>query len=408
MKNVHLAFLIILWRITLGSTFSFQLRPRLDLQHRRASLSVCNQHPVKDEEDRANLWTDEPLQKSAQLSAQHDQCGNQTLDGREKINGSSTSETSPSVIQDEQEAPQGIKLPFTRQIKRFLKKPTTEILEAFLVLISTVLVAVDTLDGLSPFVYKSISHVQDVLAYTFCLDFILRWYVNVKEGPKYFAKPLVLVDFIVVVLPILLPAFRAGHLLPAWCTSKGGLINLRLLRLLRLQRVLTDMETFSSFQEALGVRDPQQVQPYKLQLARVLLSLFTLLCVASGLIYTTEHTVNPGITDFFTALYFGLTTLTTVGFGDITPVTTGGKLVVMGSILAGVAVIPKQAAALVEALLDYEKQRELQKQGTRVRKSPSLENSNGGMMDVVTPCPVCGASMHWASASYCWSCGNKL
>jgi voltage-gated potassium channel len=64
------------------------------------------------------------------------------------------------------------------------------------------------------------------------------------------------------------------------------------------------------------------------------------------LIYTAEHDANPLFTDYFTALYFGLTTLTTVGFGDITPVTFQGRIVVMASILAGVIVVPAQAASL--------------------------------------------------------------
>ena len=61
---------------------------------------------------------------------------------------------------------------------------------------------------------------------------------------------------------------------------------------------------------------------------------------------------NPDLPDYFTALYFGLTTLTTVGFGDITPVTFEGRLVVSVSILAGIAIIPVQLSSLAEALLN--------------------------------------------------------
>ena len=88
--------------------------------------------------------------------------------------------------------------------------------------------------------------------------------------------------------------------------------------MLRLQRVIVDPETFSTYMIALGFK-ATEIRPYQLQLARVVLSVFTLLSVSTGLIYTTEHEVNPAIPDYFTALYFGLTTLTTVGFGDITP-----------------------------------------------------------------------------------------
>ena len=51
------------------------------------------------------------------------------------------------------------------------------------------------------------------------------------------------------------------------------------------------------------------------------------------------------------ALYFGLTTLTTVGFGDITPITAQGRFVVAFSILAGVAVFPYQFSRLAEVQL---------------------------------------------------------
>jgi voltage-gated potassium channel len=173
------------------------------------------------------------------------------------------------------------------------------------------------------------------------------------------------------------------------------LVNLRLLRILRLQRVLQDLETFARFQTALGLK-VRKVQNYQLQLARVVLSLFTLVSVSTGLIYTFEHVVNPQIPDYFTALYFGLTTLTTVGFGDITPITPEGKLIVSGSILAGVAIIPAQAASLVEAL--YERQT-----GATPGRPP-----RDGMVDMRNRCPTCGVAFHWSDACFCWSCGGEL
>merc|ERR1719491_311120 len=146
-------------------------------------------------------------------------------------------------------------------------------------------------------------------------------------------------------------------MLPA-LSSSSGLINLRLLRILRLQLVLSDLETFGNFEIALGLK-PSDIRPYQLQLARVILSIFTLTSVSAGLIYTSEHTANPeAFPDYFTALYFGLTTLTTVGFGDIVPITFNGRLVVSGSILAGVAIIPIQAASFFDALLDFQKERQ--------------------------------------------------
>jgi voltage-gated potassium channel Kch len=85
--------------------------------------------------------------------------------------------------------------------------------------------------------------------------------------------------------------------------------------------------------------------------------MFTLLSVASGLIYTTEHEVNPDISNYFSALYFGLTTLTTVGFGDIVLITAEGWFVASMSILAEVSIIPAQAANLVDVIVQFQKER---------------------------------------------------
>ena len=214
--------------------------------------------------------------------------------------------------------PSKAKLPGALTIAEFLNQPIVELIEALLVVFSTLTVAIDTLDNLSPSIGHIVGTAGDIVAYIFCIIFGLRWYASAEQGPKYFAKPFVLVDILVVVLPLFLQILNREHmLLPSlsWLMSQGGLITLRLLRILRLQRVLTSMESFANFQRALGVTNPTDVQPYKLQLARVVLSISTLLSVAAGLIYTTEHEVNPALPDYFTALYFGLTTITTVGFG---------------------------------------------------------------------------------------------
>ena len=96
------------------------------------------------------------------------------------------------------------------------------------------------------------------------------------------------------------------------------------------------------------------------------------------------------------------------------PVTTAGKLVVCGSIIAGVAVVPAQAAALVEALLqrqDLKKSAASQRPGrSSIRGDASLNGTSGSKfeLDTGTVCSNCGATMHWASADYCYKCGDRL
>ena len=93
--------------------------------------------------------------------------------------------------------------------------------------------------------------------------------------------------------------------------------------------------------------------------------------------------------------------------------TTAGKLVVCGSIIAGVAVVPAQAAALVEALLqrqDLKKSAASQRRPGRSRGDASVNGASGSKfeLDTGTVCSNCGATMHWASADYCYKCGDRL
>ena len=310
----------------------------------------------------------------------------------------------------------------------YLNRPVVEVRIIGLVFLSCLLGAIDTL-SLPSEIHRGIVLIDMVFVYIFAIEFFLRWWSAGRFQLRYLSRPLVSIDAIVVILPLilngLLPMWdyfqMAGmvpHLtLPTWIlsssSSNSALLNLRLLRILKFQRILTDKDTYMNFELALGIRE-RDVRPYQLQLARVVISIFTLVSVSTGLIYAAEHEVNPGIPDYFTALYFGLTTLTTVGFGDISPVTFQGRLVVCVTILAGVAIIPAQAASLAEAYLDFQKERvEGKKQNNMGRQTVSSATEPvTSMKDYVLVaekrCDTCGSIHHRTDALFCYSCGNKL
>ncbi|KAG7349974.1 ion transport 2 domain containing protein [Nitzschia inconspicua] len=384
------------------------------------------------------------------------------------------------------------KMKFRMKLFSFLCQPKVEVASAGAVLLSSLLVALSTLNDLSPDVEYAISSALLMLDLIFAADFFVRWYAAGQFKPLYLTKPLAVIDIVVIILPLaigtVMPLMSLGvdvlgmswndivshgttmTLFPSTSSTdtggsntdplffQAGLQNLLLLRVLRLRRVLTDMNTFGRFTAALGIgslnnsQSNRLIRPYQLQLARVLLSIFTLLSVATGLIYTAEHDVNPAIPDYFTALYFGLTSLTTVGFGDITPVTPAGRLIVCGSILAGIAIIPAQAAKLVEALLELQRdqndvvnvammktsivtqQRRKKMQyysGRADGRGPSglnieipaveeqqqqpLQTTTGATEEFRSTgtssskrCMYCGEPSHRMDARFCWSCGNEL
>jgi voltage-gated potassium channel len=100
-----------------------------------------------------------------------------------------------------------------------------------------------------------------------------------------------------------------------------------------------------------------------------------------------------------------------VGFGDITPMTWQGRLVVSVSILAGVAIIPAQAGALVEALLARDAENNPSSSTLRMMTKPLPPQASIGtnlVLETTQTCPSCKAGLHWAQANYCYNCGEKI
>jgi len=318
------------------------------------------------------------------------------------------------------------RLPGSRALRLILSNPVVEFKLALLVLLSSVFVAAGTVQSIPPFIHSIINFGEDFVAIIFLLEYFLRWYCN-GLWLGHLIKPLVIVDLLSI-LPL---AFHAWPGLVS-CLPFGTkvlednlLVNLRLLRLLRFQRFLADFETFERFQLAIGVRwFGNDVRKYHLQLARVIITIFTLQSVAAGLVFAAEHAANPGLSDYPTALYFVLTTVTTVGFGDIVPITAVGRMIVCATIFAGAAIIPIQLSAFVNALLDFRRDLE----GKRIAGKQTTTNRFNDdekayeLVDELQPdgsydkvktntllyCPICNAKPHLEAATFCWCCGSPL
>ena len=207
----------------------------------------------------------------------------------------------------------------------YLSQPVIEVRIIGLVLMSCLLQAINTVENIPAEVHQGINVVDTFFVYIFAIEFFLRWWSAGRFQFRYLTKPLVSIDAVVVILPLILSGilpvwdfgvmagFIPGVSLPGWLLStssaNSALLNLRLLRILKFQRVLTNQNTYMNFEMALGMKQTD-VRPYQLQLARVVISIFTLVSVSTGLIYTAEHEANPLFTDYFTALYFGLVSRT--------------------------------------------------------------------------------------------------
>lgn len=166
----------------------------------------------------------------------------------------------------------------------------------------------------------------------FTLEYLLRLWCCVEANPEqahwrtrlqWMKTPGAIIDLLAIV-PILLYAF-----LP---------YDLRYLRLLRLERMLKLSRYFVSMRILLAVLNRE-----KSSFGAALLILILMLILAACAIYVLEHEVQPELFGSIPrAMWWAVVTLTTVGYGDATPITNGGRF--LGAIITilgiGIAAMP--------------------------------------------------------------------
>ena len=113
----------------------------------------------------------------------------------------------------------------------------------------------------------------------------------------------------------------------------GVLIDVRILRLLRVFRVFK-LTAYVSEYQVLG----QALRASQRKIMVFLTAVMMIVLVVGTLMYVVEGPAN-GYTSIPTSVYWAITTMTTVGFGDITPVTTAARATAMVQMAIDIAFV---------------------------------------------------------------------
>ncbi len=213
-----------------------------------------------------------------------------------------------------------------------------------LILISVVIVFASTFD-----LPEGVLNVMDYLELTastvFTVEYALRILTADLKYPRrrkftavlrYICSPLAIVD-LAAVLPFWLPMVFPDTML--------GIRSLRLIMLLRVFKLNRYYDAMKFIGEVIVSKQRELLGSF--------FFLSVLMMLSSLLMYSAEHDAQPDVfQNAFSGLWWAVATLTTVGYGDIYPITVVGKL--LGAVIAfsGIAALAIPTGIITSGLTE--------------------------------------------------------
>ena len=229
----------------------------------------------------------------------------------------------------------------------------------------------------------------------FTAEYALRiWTANllypglnpVRARIRYIISPMAIIDLISI-LPFILPILHPYNL-----------VGVRVFRLVRLLRIFK-LNRYSDALAAIGDVFRKKAQ----QMVASVFFVLMILILASLLIYYAEHDAQPDqFANAFSGLWWAVATLTTVGYGDIYPITPLGRF--LGAIIAilGIGMVAVPTSILSAGFMET-----LEKQMSD-HTEPEKEK-DGGSSAQADPHPhTAPEDDAFEPPQYCPHCGKKL
>jgi voltage-gated potassium channel len=204
----------------------------------------------------------------------------------------------------------------------------------------------------------------------FTVEYVLRL-ISIRKPMRYVFSPLGIID-LVALIPSYLSIFFIGA---------QSLLVFRALRLLRIFRIFK-LSRFLTEINFLTIALKGSLR----KISIFLLTVLTLTVILGSIMYLVEKKEN-GFSNIPESIYWAIVTITTVGYGDISPVTPMGKFVASVVMLIGYAIIAVPTGILTHDLAMAAKKEK---------------------KELPEACPNCGREGHDGDATFCKFCGAAL
>jgi voltage-gated potassium channel len=264
---------------------------------------------------------------------------------------------------------------FRRTLQFYLidcRTPLGKLIDVAIMLLNLMVCAIPVIETypISPSTHDLLWRLELFIVAFFVLEYVARLYAA-ERRLRQLVDVYSIIDLVAIVPTVALLILPSFGLSPDLAFLKL-LRGLRVFRIFRFLRFTADPDFFFG-----------QYTWRFLRVLRLFLTIFMLFFISSGLFYRVESATNPMVTTFGDAFYFTVVALTTVGFGDIVPISAAGRWLTVAMILTGIVLIPWQAGLIIKAWLRL-----------------------GVKRDII--CTKCGLRWHDRDASHCKSCGHII
>ncbi len=236
------------------------------------------------------------------------------------------------------------------------------------ILLSVIVVMLDSVASIRQSIGTELHAAEWVFTVLFSLEYVVRLYCSPR--PDRYATSFFGIIDLLAVLPTYLNLFFPGS---------QYLLVIRVLRVLRIFRVLKLVQFIGEAQYLMDA-----INESRRKITVFMFFVLTLVVVLGSLMYMVEGEEN-GFTSIPVSIYWAIVTLTTVGYGDVSPQTPLGQTLATVIMLTGYSIIAVPTGIVTVELAEAFKRR-----------------------SKMFVCDKCGKGDHDFDADFCKYCGNRI
>jgi voltage-gated potassium channel len=246
-----------------------------------------------------------------------------------------------------------------------------DIILLIIIILSILAVMMESVSEISYRYGIQLRTIEWVFTILFTIEYILR-IISSPKPLKYIFSFLGIIDFLAIT-----PTFMA-----LFFKGSQALIVIRSIRLIRIFRIFKLARYLS--EARIIVRALKYSMP---KITVFLVAVLSMVIILGAMMYLFEGNQNSGFSSIPKSVYWAIVTLTTVGYGDITPQTF------MGQIISSIIMILGYGMIAVP---------------TGIVSGEFIQATRKSQDRVYIMCPSCGETQHEPTANYCKQCGSPI